>query len=942
MPAPPIIGELVRRFADHQDNYASPDYKEARLRNEFLDAFFSALGWDVGNTKNYAESFKEVVVEDALKVEGAARAPDYAFRIGGQTQFYAEAKKPSINLKADPEPAFQLRRYAWTKKLPVSVLTDFQELAVYDTRVRPKPGDQARTARLSYFTFEEFEARWDEIASLLSKDAIQRGALERFAIGRGVRKGYAEVDDAFLEDIESWRALLAKDLHKENPALALRDLNFAVQRTIDRIVFLRICEDRGIEPFGRLLEAARKAPVYEAMKGLFQDADNKYNSGIFYFRKEKERKEPPDDLTLGLSIGDKCLREIVGGLYPPQSPYAFSVLPADILGQVYERFLGNTIAFKGRGVVVEPKPEVRKAGGVYYTPTYVVDYLVRQAVGPHFTGRTTKQVQGVRVLDPACGSGSFLIQAYQFILDWYLEQYSRTPDLASKGKNPVIRQTPGRGWRLTTTERKRILLKHLFGVDLDSQAVEVTKLSLLLKVLEGESEESLSAPLKLLHERALPDLGSNIKCGNSLIGQDLLKAVMFDVLPEDEQLHLSPFDWPSEFADAAKADGFDAIIGNPPYIPIESLSEQEKAYFADHFPQLDRKYDTSVVFLLAMLQHLGPNGLLGFISSQTWQTGENYGKLRGEIVAHYGLREVLNLPFDVFKGAYVDTGLLLIGRERTKSYRVHSFPKHTRQPDLKAAPWSEVGIGELVPPDFKLILDPVTNAILKRTTANGDFTPLGELTVSTQGLAGNRFRVRGSRKKGDLPFLVQGQAYRYRLEVGEVGYTSLEDFPSLKPFYGADEKLLIRRVISRADRLLVAHTNEELVFKKDINPFVLKDGRSDALFLLGILNSALISFLYVNSSTIALKDDFRQTTLAELRRLPVPIYNAKDEAHKGVRRLAEQLVRLFEKHSKASEREAHAIERQLMALDREVDDLVARVYRLTDAEKGVIRSAYPG
>ena len=225
--------------------------------------------------------------------------------------------------------------------------------------------------------------------------------------------------------------------------------------------------------------------------------------------------------TRGLNrSSNPVLKDIFKDLYYPDSPYEFSVLPADILGHIYEQFLGKVIRLTpAHRAVVEEKPEVRKAGGVYYTPTYIVDYIVKHTVGKLIEGKTPNQVSKLRVLDPACGSGSFLLGAYQRLLDWHLAWYSENePEKHRKGRKTKIFQGPGGDWRLTTAEKKRILLNNIYGVDIDLQAVEVTKLSLLLKVLEGENEETLGKNLRLFHERALPDLGQNIKCGNSLIG----------------------------------------------------------------------------------------------------------------------------------------------------------------------------------------------------------------------------------------------------------------------------------------------------------------------------------------------------------------------------------------------------------------------------------------
>ena len=381
MSVPQEIIALTERFERNREAYTSGQYNETQLRREFLDPFFEALGWDVNNKKGYAEAYKDVIHEDAIKIGGYTKAPDYCFRIGGVRKFFVEAKKPSVNLKDDISPAFQLRRYAWSARLPLSILTDFDEFVVYDCRIKPDKADKPSTARILYITYSEYQKRWDEISSIFSLDAILKGSFDKYVESGKGKKGTAEVDAAFLKEIESWRELLARNIALRNPSLTQRELNFSVQQTIDRIIFLRICEDRGIEEYGRLLSVLNGANVYQRLCQLFRRADEKYNSGLFHFTREKDREEP-DELTLNLAIDDNPLKDIIKGLYYPDSPYEFSVLPADILGQVYEQFLGKVIRLTdGHRAVVEDKPEVKKAGGVYYTPTYIVDYIVKNTVG---------------------------------------------------------------------------------------------------------------------------------------------------------------------------------------------------------------------------------------------------------------------------------------------------------------------------------------------------------------------------------------------------------------------------------------------------------------------------------------------------------------------------------------------------------------------------------
>src|SRR6266513_1300869 len=599
MPAPPVIADLVERFEQQGDAYKSGQYNEAQLRKEFVDPMFKALGWDMENISGYAEAYKDVINEDAIKIGGATKAPDYCFRIGGTRKFFLEAKKPSVDIKSDAHPAFQLRRYAWSAKLPLSVLTDFEEFAAYDCRVKPALRDNAATARVLYLQFPECISRWDEIEKIFSRESILKGSFDKFAESTKAKRGTAEVDDAFLDEIEKWRADLAGNLALRNPALSQRDLNFAVQRTIDRIVFLLIVEDRRIEVYGRLMALLNGEHIYTRLQRLFREADERYNSGLFHFQKEKDRVEPPDDLTPGLEIDDAVLKKIIRRLYYPESPYEFSVLPADILGQVYEQFLGKVIRLtEGHRAKVEDKPEVKKAGGVYYTSTYIVDYIVKNTVGRLLENKTPKQAAKLCILDPACGSGSFLIGAYQYLLDWHRDWFaSHDPKKSATGRNPVLYQAPGGEWKLTTTERKRILLQNIFGVDIDAQAVETTKLSLLLKVLEGESEQTLATQLRFYHERALPDLGRNIKCGNSLIGPDFYEQSEMLFVDEEERYRINVFDWNAEFPEIMKAGGFDAVIGNPPYVRVQGLPELEVKYIFATYRSANNRINLFAAFL---------------------------------------------------------------------------------------------------------------------------------------------------------------------------------------------------------------------------------------------------------------------------------------------------------------------------------------------------------
>jgi len=677
MPAPDKLLHLIEVFDRNAEGYRRGSINETETRVQFIDPLFELLGWDVHNARGYSEAFKDVVHEDAVRIEGTPSAPDYSFRVGGQRVFFLEAKKPSINIEQDASPALQLRRYGWTCKLPLGVVTDFEEFAVYDTRIKPVKTDKSSVARVQFIPYRQYPDKWDEIAAIFSKEAVLQGSFHKYAESATAKKGTADVDDAFLADIEQWRDILARNIALRNPAILQRELNFAVQKIIDRIVFLRMCEDRGIEPYGQLLALGNGTQAYPRLVELFLKADQRYNSGLFHFsvapasRRQNQAadtaalQESPDDLTPRLVLDDKPFKDIFRSLYYPDCPYQFSVLPIQILGDVYEQFLGKVIRLtEGHQAKIEYKPEVKKAGGVQYTPAFVTANIVKNTVGKLISriiekaaaiNDAAKQfstvlaaVDKLKICDPACGSGSFLIAAYQCLLDWYLQWYVQHEALALKAKQspiyivgskgeaarvqgsgfritatlglsptdaPAHRCTDAPNFRLTTAEKKRILLNSIYGVDIDSQAVEVTKLSLLLKVLEGENQESMNTQLKLFHERALPDLSSNIKCGNSLIGPEFYEHQQMDLLDEDERRRINVFDWKAAFPQVFGVEnpGFDVVLMNPPYVRIQGFPRNQIEYITKHYLSATRNCDLYVSFVEKAFYLLNPVGVAGII-----------------------------------------------------------------------------------------------------------------------------------------------------------------------------------------------------------------------------------------------------------------------------------------------------------------------------------------
>ena len=931
MPAPAEIVQLVELFQRNYDQYCAPSFSEAAVRHQFIDPFFAALGWDVNNTQGFAEQYKEVVHEDTVLVGDASKAPDYSFRIGKERKFFVEAKKPSVNIKHDIEPAYQLRRYAWSAKLPLSILTDFEEFSVYDCRMRPDKSDKAATGRILLLNFTDYVARWDEIAGIFSKAAVWQGALDRFAVAKAGKRGTAEVDDEFLAEIERWRELLARNLVLRNPHLRSHDVNWAVQQTIDRIVFLRICEARNLETYEQLRALLNGGHTYARLWELFRRADLRYNSGLFHFSEERGRAEAPDTLTPGLEIDDRVLKDIIEHLYYPQSPYEFSVLPADILGHVYERFLGKVIRLTpGRQVKIEEKPEVRKAGGVYYTPTYIVDYIVRQTVGPLLEGKTPAHGRSPgsppRVADIACGSGSFLLGAYQYLLDWHLAYYLEEPERWLKGKRPALERVSGGATRLTIEERKRILMDHLYGVDIDPQAVEVTKLSLLLKVLEGEG---VAGQLSLGVERVLPDLGRNIKCGNSLIGPEFYDGKLG--LPDDETVgRVNAFDWKKEFPEVMAAGGFDAVIGNPPY--GAELSDMERAFLESKY-QLGST-DTAALMMTQARMLSRHGGINSFIVPKPLTYSSNWQKSRAELVGE--LQELVDTG-KVWKSVKLEQ-VIFVRQKGTATDSYRSSVRIDQQIHF-------VGVISKQECDrFGFFLNGVSDEelLIAHNVLNSGAS-LGQLVSNTRGGMFQNLVV----QQGDLSVIGGAHLNRYQI-VGRKGYVGADQqLPSnafLRP-----NSILIQNIVAHIENpqphvkiigsVVDQSVLQTIVILDTVNQLENRSPMS-AKYILGILHSQLLNW-YVYRFIFAKAIRTMHFDGPVTNRIPIRTINFTDLADAARHdRMVSLVTQMLDLHQQlAAEGVPHAkavLQRRIEATDRQIDARVYELYGLTNAEIVVV------
>ena len=651
------VAKLVAAFKRNEADYLRPNYNETQTRTDFITPLLDAFGWDVHNSKGYQLAHREVIEEATVEVgeEKSHKRPDYELRLARQRKLFVEAKKPSISIDTDPEPAFQIRRYGFSASLPVSVLTNFRQIAIYDCRYAPSDSEAASVARRLIVSCEEFAARFDDLWPLLSREAVYSGEFDQQFVSVEPQHGVEQFDEFFLQQVQNWRECLATDIFRNTPTLTPTELTHVTQTFLIRIIFLRICEDRDIEKY-ETLQNLDSINIFDALMVELRRADDFYNSGLFRL---------VDDANLNIRISDATLSYLINELYYPSSPYTFAVVEPEVLGEIYEHFLGDTIEIEDNLVKIVNKPEVQESGGVVPTPRYIADTIAERTLRPLLLSKEPDELQRFTVADICCGSGTFLLAAYEILLDHYLDWYLNNDYESHVGHR--IYETTANQWRLTFDERRRILCAHLRGVDIDPNAVEIAQFSLHLKLIEGETFQTLKDYVNCTQTPVLPTLETNIRCGNSLVSSPEWRATFGSDLTDYQ---INPFDWKTEFPVEISRGGFDAIIGNPPYIRIQRMakySPDEVTFFqkstSPYSTAEHRNFDKYFLFIERSTRLLKETGCIGAIVPNKFMTIQSGRALR-RLITSYGLREIVHFGVEQIFGTDISnyTCILILGK----------------------------------------------------------------------------------------------------------------------------------------------------------------------------------------------------------------------------------------------------------------------------------------
>lgn len=648
-----LVKTLSQDFTNKQNHYLSSKYNEAEVRKDFIDKLFKAIGWDVDHDTQRDPYQQEVKIEKAEK-KAKGRA-DYAFSIAPhfrRVRFFVEAKSPQKKIDT-PDNCFQAIRYSWPKGIAIAVLTDFNSIHIIDSRFRPNINSATSRVVKSWHHSEFLDFnKFSELYYLLSREYVGNGSIENFSqnhlpIPKVATKQYEmfaaearDFDDDFLDKLDEWREALAIVFKQSRADLNGEQLTECVQRTIDRLVFIRFLEDKSIEP-NPIIErfGQNNKTQWHDFIHVSKRLDQIYNGVVF---KPHSIIDSP-----AFELHSTVFADICDELTDQNSPYNFDSIPVEILGRIYERFLGKVVLIKRNAVEVEEKEDVRKAGGVFYTPDYIVAYMVEQSLAAQVASKSAVEIMQLSAIDTACGSGSFLIGVFAYLIQALTAYWRNNPKGAPK--NTI--ETRDGELHLTLQYKRQVLINCIYGVDIDAQAVEVAQLSLYLKLLDEETTYSAQQQQLEIGAALLPSLNQNIVVGNSLITGDLFA---FDKLHQ-----LKSLDFKATFPQVFKAGGFDLVIGNPPYIKEGKHSKPFEHIKGS--PYYLGKMDIWYMFACRGLDWLKPEtGTLALIATNNWVTNAGAKKLREKINQHAQIKQLINFgDYKVFKDAGIQTMILI-------------------------------------------------------------------------------------------------------------------------------------------------------------------------------------------------------------------------------------------------------------------------------------------
>ena len=884
------IKELVEKYNKVVEEKRVARYKEEETKKDFILPLFRALGWDVENSL-------EVTAEETI----SKKRVDYGFRINGIPKFFLEAKalKADLNDRRFIEQAID---YAWTKGCTWAVLSDFESVMIFNAEWKT---EDLLQNLLKSVPCQEFLDRFDELW-LLSRESFEQGLLDKEAEKWGKKAKLAPIDQQLLDDFARWRNALSKNIlnYNRDKKLTEEELDEAVQRLLNRLVFIRKAEDAELE--GKVLlstlrewESDGGKALYVRLGELFRKFEKTYDSELF-----------EETLVDEVVITNDVLKEVITGLYKTKDKlrrYDFSIIDADVLGNVYEQYLSHILKKTKKRADVKERHARRKEQGIYYTPTYIVDYIVRNTLGELLKDKKV-DVEKIRVLDPACGSGSFLIKAFD-VLNEHCSKHDK--DYAQTQIDTTCQGS-------TFTTKTKILQNNIFGVDLDKQAVEIARLNLLLKIAEKGQR--------------LPLLRQNIRCGNSII--------------EDEKVAKDKaFKWKKEFKQIMEDEGgFDVVIGNPPYVRVDSLRKEDKEYWDLTFDSPEGKYDLYYLFIESAFRFLKDGGKCGFIVPNKWCAASSAKKLREIIFKSSVSCELISVSnLDVFKDAANYPLILILTKGKNlKKITVSSaflredflnlnFKSYTlAKQDLFSLPSKIIPIN-IDQRQFDLVIRLLDNC-----------EKLQEYLKISEGL---RIPQEFETEKNDKFEIVKQYQFDRYSEIERGSYISENNLRKVTSFESGRYKN------SQKDKALIAEDALQMTCSLDekrripqggVYFGVLINDDVSLKYIISLLNSKLLSFIYKTLfGGMHMGGGYLRYRTEFLEQLPIKKVS-KDKQNQFVERV-DRIISLKKRLCEIGDKktdERQRIEEEVKKTDAEIDELVYKLYGITEPERKIIEDSF--
>lgn len=889
---------LIEKYEKVQARGEVSRFTEEDTKNVFIKPLFEALGWDFANRD-------EVSSEEHIASSGRV---DYGFYINSQPKLYLEAKKLKADLNIE-DFAKQAIRYSFNKGVTWAVLTDFESIKVFNAQALSKYLGDKLYFEIKWPDYLEFFDRlWE-----LSRESFLEGQIDKKAEEAGKKLQRVPITETLAKDLGESRRILLKDLSAWNDNLDLAVLEEGVQKILDRLIFLRVMEDRKIEPailksmLNQWESGSRKTSLYQSMVGEFRKLDEFYNSNLFSKNVSEDWDEYSD-----------AVKRVIKILYGKEGyyEYDFSVMPADVLGNVYENYLGYKLSNSKKGLILDKSASKskRKEQGIYYTPTFIVDYIVRNTLRPVLDNcKSVSDLKKIKVLDPACGSGSFLLKALEIILEKYKEFGN-----------------PGNEWT-----KIQILQENIYGVDLDDQAVEIARLNLLINTLEEREK--------------LPSLDKNIKNGNSLIsGTDEELKIYFGKDFRDKK----PFNWKEEFPEVFKQGGFDVIIGNPPY--GADLSAEDKRYFNFYSKISDYQLDTYILFVEKSLRELlKEKGILGFIIPNTWLTNIKSKLFREHISKNTKILNIVNYSKKVFPSATVDSITLILNKSAPEetdkmnisliddgnnpTYQIHQVAQRD---------WMNGDI-------FNIFVNDNEKIMLRKIENNSKI--LDEICYVTVGLKPYQVgkgiprqvretvekRVYDSDKKIDNNYrlYIRGSDInRYYLNNNKsqwIKYGKWLAEPRKEEFFNDKSKIVIRQT---GDSLIATLDKNGFLCLNNLHTINLKDKTFDMRYILGLINSKLLNyyFQYLNPEKGEALAEVKATNVKRL-----PLKDVSKNKQEIIANLVDKILNLNKELLNVVENSNSwiSIKEEIKKTDKKIDEEVYKLYDLAPEEIEIIKNS---